>query len=56
MSPSGEPLFFGGLEEALARFDQSSTQDDSDDSDDSLIQGLNLQNSDREANDQEDIL
>ena len=56
LSPSGEPLFFGGLDEALARFDQSSTQDDSDDSDDSLIQGLNLQNSDREANDQDDIL
>ena len=56
LSPSGEPLFFGGLDEALARFDQSPTQAESEDSDEDLIEGLTLQNSERQADDQDDIL
>lgn len=56
LSPAGEPLFMGSLEEALLRFDQVPGQGDAEDSDESLLQGLNLQNSDRETDDQDDIL
>ncbi|MGB1776095.1 MAG: hypothetical protein ACPHGV_07140 [Synechococcus sp.] len=56
LSPVGEPLFLGSLEEAMLQFDQAPGQGETEEADDALIQGLNLQNSDRETDDQDDIL
>ena len=56
LSPAGDLLFQGPLEEALVQFEQIPGHGDAEEPDDSLIQGLNLQNSDREMDDQDDIL
>ena len=56
LSPSGDLLFQGPLEEALVQFEQMPGHGDAEESDDPLIQGLNLQNSDRKMDDQDDIL
>ena len=56
LSPSGDLLFQGPLEEALVQFEQMPGDGDADESDDPLIQGLNLQNSDRGMDDQDDLL
>ena len=56
LSPYGEPLFFGGLDEALTRFNQNLNQVENDDPEDSLMQEINLQNSDRETDIQDEIL
>ena len=56
LSPSGDLLFQGPLEDALVQFEQMPEDGDAEESDDPLIQGLNLQNSDRGMDDQDDIL
>ena len=56
LSSTGSFMFQGPLEEALIRFDQMPGHDQADEADESLIDGINLQNSDRAMDDQDDIL